>query len=319
MSYGCLNVVCVVLLAHNIICASSNDNQILPRSYLYKGKRILINTTTDTVKVLRTISPCSNGSIHVYQDSIVAPNDSIIINISYESGLVEGPFEENFSVLTDGKKQKIHYYLLRGIVKKFINIKPHIINLNDFKIGSDTKNHVDVLWRRFETPIFKLHSAPDYLKLGDILSKPKHDSIWTIPVSLSETAQPKYYSDTLVLSTNSESWPFIKIPIEGRVQGVLSAIPKSIDFGNVESGKIYSNSFLVTSSVGIDSIISTAAKDERVLIKSVSKINRSKFRVNIQCKGNGTKLPIATKVQISAISGGKEYLLTVPVYGEAVE
>ena len=277
-------------------------------------------SSADTLIILRTVSSCGCTFAKVPKQTL-PPGDTGAIEVTYATGLIEGPFEKTFSISTNSKTTPEIQLVLKGSVVRDAWTDPPIINLDEAQIGSAWKTDLRIHWSRWRKPRFKIvPPIPEAVAVGNIRPEKGDSTLWHLDIGLSPQAGPRYSQDTLVLKTADTSWPEIKVPVQGTPADMVTAKPPVVNMGQVKIGQKVGNSFLIVSSAPGVSIASVRSSTPFVSA-SPGKPEEGGRNVRINLATSGTPDPggIATEILVAVLIGGVRKDVKVPVVGRFVK
>jgi len=201
----------------------------ISRSETLSHRFVCVNTCGETIIFAPVKSPCGCTAALIHGDTL-APGDTGIVTLELVSRKIQGAFTHTLTLQTNKGSIEL---LLTGTVQRNISLNPPQLKLNKVFVNDTVSATVVIQWERSTPPRFGDLTWGQHIAAATV--EPVADA-YALTVLVAPRINSGTFTDTIAMATGCADWPFLYIPVEGRVAGVIAASPTYIDFGSISGG-----------------------------------------------------------------------------------
>ncbi|MCD4654057.1 DUF1573 domain-containing protein [bacterium] len=213
---------------------------------------VLTNVGQESINILNIRMDCG-CSARSLDKSPIEPNSSRSLNIIFEPEFRTGKVSKRITVYTDivspDSPGRWFEFTLKSSITSLVKLEPGHVYFKKVNAGKPSTETVLITAIKDKTvTIVKAETSSEHLdtKLtrNDIQAgKPVS---WTLELTLKETAPVGRFSDTVILTTDSDLQQALAIDVLGFVRGVVSVRPTQCYLGTLNPGETIEKTFVVS-------------------------------------------------------------------------
>ena len=213
------------------------ENHSQDMGILIRGEKKVVsfaftNSGVNDLMIQGVISPCGCTTVNVDTARQYAPNETGVIDISFDSSDFDGAFVKVLTVVTNEKQLPDRTLSIKGTVVSEFSVDPPLIDFNDVIAGKEAQKKVRINTRKnFKFQLEKIISESPHLLLS---TTTENDQLWLI-ATLKPTAPVGFFREVIKLKNNSKNLAFLKIPVRANVLGPVTMEQSYAEFGSVAS------------------------------------------------------------------------------------
>lgn len=192
---------------------------VRPKDNPLKGKFIIKNTGTDTLKIVN-VQPTCGCTYAPLNKNILLPNETTDLAVTLSISNYEGPISKHIRIYSNDPKHSLIDLELKANIEREVFVSPsNIVSFTDLKVGQTGKQLLEIRNRTTkDVKIFVSSVIPSELQVkikdGTII---KPGSVY--PLELSYTPQKEgVLKGKILLQTDNIDYPEIPIFIFGDIQ-----------------------------------------------------------------------------------------------------